>query len=124
MSFLSRIVFLLFGLPILGAAAIAYFFGLKILLLTGAVYLIFVGLLFRYGSKSELNEDTLAADLASLKIAFGDVYDKELRKEYDATSVSDDYTLTTDRDYKALEFFYGPGLSALSIGSTLSYRYH
>jgi 2-polyprenyl-3-methyl-5-hydroxy-6-metoxy-1,4-benzoquinol methylase len=66
--------------------------------------------LYAYASTSVLSDSTLAKDIASLRTAFGAGYMKALAKEFDTKQVCEYYTQTTDRDYRLLEAFGGPGL--------------
>jgi predicted O-methyltransferase YrrM len=72
--------------------------------------LIFIYTLYLYGKHSVLSDASLATDLESLSKAFGKYYDQELLKNFNSDNVRDYYTETTDRDYKFLELFIGPGL--------------
>lgn len=67
--------------------------------------------LFLYAKNSILSEETLQEDLTSIEKAFGTKFiEDEINTQYSADNVIKYYTHTTDRDYKLLELFVGPGL--------------
>jgi SAM-dependent methyltransferase len=110
MAFLLKVSLALFGVPLVGFMLIYTYFGVVATVYIATLLTLFVFSLVWYGSNSKLSEETLAEDLKSLRSAYGDVLDKELKKDYGARNVQEYYTLTTDRDYKLLELFVGPGL--------------
>ena len=84
--------------------------GIKALALCMTISVLLVALLVSYGCSSRLGSFTLSVDLASLKRAFGPVYEQELAAHFEAHHVCDYYRHTTDRDYQLLEALVGPGL--------------
>lgn len=86
--------------------------GVQALLAIAFFAVSFAASLFWYGCTSTLNDESLEHDLKSLKSAFGTVFAEELIKKtsYDVQDVERYYRHTTDRDYKLLEAFVGPGL--------------
>lgn len=73
-----------------------------------ALVLLVVGI-SSYVTRSHLDQLSLAADLASLRRAFGQEFDKELEKQFTFERVRTYYYHTTDRDYKLLRLFCGEG---------------
>ena len=73
--------------------------------------LILILCLFLYAKNSILSEETLVEDLTSIKKALGTTFiEDEINAQYSVDDVIKYYTHTTDRDYKLLELFVGPGL--------------
>ena len=72
-----------------------------------AIFTLFFAHLVFVGLSSTLNDETLASDIDAILKAYPST---SLVKNFSLNDVESYYSATTDRDYKLLEFFVGPGL--------------
>lgn len=63
-----------------------------------------------YCKISTLTDKSLARDLDAIRHAIGPLYEQLIAKEFHQESVAQYYDATTERDYKLLEYFLGPGM--------------
>lgn len=107
----AAVIAALLALQLVLSAVIGYVFGEAFLFcLSAAVFAWVAWVLFDCWWRSDLDDRTLASDLALLRSAF-DVDETLASKEtYTSEDVTQYYASTTDLDYMALELCVGPGL--------------
>lgn len=111
MAFMIKLAILLGVFPPLVLIGVTYFFGYIAAILSGAFILLYIVRLVMYARNSILSEETLTEDLVAIEKAYGTKFvEDEINTQYVADNVREYYTHTTDRDYKLLELFVGPGL--------------